>query len=571
MCQKVGIGTKTPNASAVLDLTSDTLGLLIPRMTAAQRDAIHLPATGLLVFVSTDSSFYYREAGSWRKIAGDGESWKLTGNENATGKFVGTKDTSALRFRTRNLERMVVDSNGRIGINMKSPESFLHMVDDGNLLADIILQYSNSPNIFPALALRKSGGSAAAKLATDSNSYVGGVEFLGYDGANWPTIGYVRAITESNFASGQYKGSLHFGTNTGDNLVIKNGNVGINVSDPHALLQFPRSIATRKIVLYEDFNNDNQFWGFGINANVLRYQLGNTAADHVFYAGATAANSNELMRIKGNGNVGIGLANPTNTLQVAGSLMVASTLGSFRVHPFFPGGTTTLLATFEGAGSNGPQMRFKTSTADFTDIGLNGTGGFVVERNDNPLLTVTTAGNVGIGTASPNNKLEVNGVIDVRGFRGHAGVNDAVGTNVINWKWTGTQLQGWVDATNVGILSDRRLKSNIKEQKEPAISRLMALKPVSFNYKKIERTVFTGSEVLQEGFIADELQQVIPSAVNGEKDAVTADGAIQPQTINLMPLISVLTKAMQEQQKQIEKLQAQVEKQQSQIEQLLKK
>ena len=41
--QSVGIGTPTPNAKAVLDLTSTTQGLLIPRLTAAQRGAIIRP------------------------------------------------------------------------------------------------------------------------------------------------------------------------------------------------------------------------------------------------------------------------------------------------------------------------------------------------------------------------------------------------------------------------------------------------------------------------------------------------------------------------------------------------
>jgi hypothetical protein len=67
-------------------------------------------------------------------------------------------------------------------------------------------------------------------------------------------------------------------------------------------------------------SNDNEFYGFGVNANLLRYQVWNTAADHVFYAGQDASTSNELMRVKGTGNVGIGTSNPTATLDVNGSI-----------------------------------------------------------------------------------------------------------------------------------------------------------------------------------------------------------------------------------------------------------
>ena len=46
----VGVGTATPDNSAVLDASSTTQGLLAPRMSQVQRNAIGAPATGLLVY-----------------------------------------------------------------------------------------------------------------------------------------------------------------------------------------------------------------------------------------------------------------------------------------------------------------------------------------------------------------------------------------------------------------------------------------------------------------------------------------------------------------------------------------
>ena len=61
----VGIGTTTPNASSILEMQSTTQGVLVPRMTTAQRTAIAAPANGLLVYdTNFDCFFYYIAATS---------------------------------------------------------------------------------------------------------------------------------------------------------------------------------------------------------------------------------------------------------------------------------------------------------------------------------------------------------------------------------------------------------------------------------------------------------------------------------------------------------------------------
>lgn len=64
--QSVGIGTTTPDASAQLDVSNTSKGILIPRLTSAQRSAINNPATSLLVF-QTDGTpgFYYYNGAAW--------------------------------------------------------------------------------------------------------------------------------------------------------------------------------------------------------------------------------------------------------------------------------------------------------------------------------------------------------------------------------------------------------------------------------------------------------------------------------------------------------------------------
>ena len=69
---QIGIGTVTPNASSVLDISSVTQGILAPRMTTAQRIAIANPAESLLVYDTDLKSFYYYSAASWIAVNSGG-------------------------------------------------------------------------------------------------------------------------------------------------------------------------------------------------------------------------------------------------------------------------------------------------------------------------------------------------------------------------------------------------------------------------------------------------------------------------------------------------------------------
>jgi hypothetical protein len=70
---QVGIGTVTPDASSILDITSTTQGLLTPRMTTAQRTAIVTPADGLIVYDTDLKSFYHYNSTttSWNRMSSD--------------------------------------------------------------------------------------------------------------------------------------------------------------------------------------------------------------------------------------------------------------------------------------------------------------------------------------------------------------------------------------------------------------------------------------------------------------------------------------------------------------------
>jgi hypothetical protein len=155
--QNVGIGTNTPHPTALLELYSTSKGLLIPRMTQAERDAISSPATGLLIY-QTDNTpgFYYWNGTAWIPIlsssSGSGLFWSLTGNSITGTEFLGTTNAQPLVIRTNNTERMRITATGNVGIGTAAPTERLQ-VSDGNVAI------TNTDNTARQLRLYEPSGS----------------------------------------------------------------------------------------------------------------------------------------------------------------------------------------------------------------------------------------------------------------------------------------------------------------------------------------------------------------------------------------------------------------------------
>jgi hypothetical protein len=103
-------------------------------------------------------------------------------------------------------------------------------------------------------------------------------------------------------------------------------------------------------------------------------------------------------------------------------------------------------------------------------------------------------------------------------------------------------------ATSYNTSSDYRLKENVTPVTD-GITRLQQLKPSRFNF-----IAAPGCTV--DGFIAHEVQSVVPEAITGEKDAVDADGKPQYQGIDQSKLVPLLTAALQEAVAKIESLES---------------
>lgn len=129
---QTGIGTTTPDVSAKLDITSTTKGLLAPRMTAAQRTAISMPATGLLIYQTDTPVGFYVNVGtavtsSWQRVSTD---WTKSGNDisyttgniSTTGSIIGGNTATSqlsgfaanMNTQTGTTYTLLASDNGKI-------------------------------------------------------------------------------------------------------------------------------------------------------------------------------------------------------------------------------------------------------------------------------------------------------------------------------------------------------------------------------------------------------------------------------------------------------------------------
>lgn len=121
--KNVGIGTTTPDNSAVLDINSSDKGLLIPRMSLQQRNAINNPADGLMVYQTGEQGgFYFFEGktNEWKPIteakavAGVDGDWTLQGNVAGANDFIGTTNNAPFVLRVNNRRSGLIGTSNSV-------------------------------------------------------------------------------------------------------------------------------------------------------------------------------------------------------------------------------------------------------------------------------------------------------------------------------------------------------------------------------------------------------------------------------------------------------------------------
>ncbi|GAB3803378.1 hypothetical protein GCM10028819_33190 [Spirosoma humi] len=206
-----------------------------------------------------------------------------------------------------------IPANTTLVFNSTQPVNYPPKMELGKSLTSFPLPNSDGfypvPFTTPGVAKLTIGGNYSAGSSEvslmNANTLGGGFSF-------WQQL---TASTKRLLASLNGNGWLGLGTLLPSERLHVDGNIFMN-----GVLKFPATILAKKINLYENgSNNDHQFYGFGILASTLKYQVNSSADRHAFYAGQDPATSKHLMTIKGDGTTGIGTETPTAALHVKGS------------------------------------------------------------------------------------------------------------------------------------------------------------------------------------------------------------------------------------------------------------
>ena len=392
-------------------------------------------------------------------------------------------------------------------------------------------------DIYEAIKTCNSGTSdpsTPVKFMLYGDSAVGDDNLKIYDGAQFRTIG---KVTEDNLgllpkAGGTLTGTLNFGstavtsikeTTSNNNLAfLTNSTERWQINSAASLFSLPNSSKETNTALNFLTDTGAAFYQDGSNFEALSLVKSGTGYGTALYINRKGSGDGTFIEFAKDDSVKGQISNTGNDM------------------------------FWNVVNAN---IKFRVSNVDRWAVNAN--GGFQWKQDQ-----CRNKYDLGHPSSADASSIDVtSGIMRFAGLTSRRGSGSQAATsNPYNFFWDDystatTHLEAWVDGQFVGdlsgVTSDYRIKRNVALQTESGIDKVKNLKPITYQSK--EYGVYKESDEIKEGFVAHEVQEVIPSAVNREKDIENG-----LQTINLDAIVSVLTKALQEAVAKIETLETKV-------------
>ena len=459
----------------------------------------HAAATG-----SPQIAFTYQfrqNDNSGANLYGDAVRVVKNANTNSTYTVFTTNNTIGA-----GVERMRITSSGSVGINTSSPSNQLHIVGiDGSYFTDgIRVARNGTPSQYATLNM--SGGTYNF-AATNTTSGV-------------PVFYWLISQDGTNYTS---------------SMVLNDGKLGINTTSPaYSLDVYAASGYTAR---FNGATYGGLILASGSTANT--YFVGESTLLSIEHTTAINLRTNnaDRVRITSAGNVGIGSTSPARKFVVQNT----------AADPFI-----SIMGAYPNQGGIlfGDTTYTDSSCAIRIDRTNNAlwfsTGGASSER-----MRITAGGNVAIGTSTiPSDTvgLMIGGTNSSlwRAYGNYSG--GATGMDLSNSSNT-TTVQFFGSSGNYYFagsnISDRRSKTNIQAINS-ALSNLLQLKPSTFAYN-------LHPEIIKGGFIAQEVQEILPDFVTVPEDETEMMG------VDYNGILAMAVKAIQELKAQNDSLQSQID------------
>ena len=482
-------------------------------------------------------------------------------NDTDVGQIGYDHTSNYMRFKTNDTERMRISSDGSVGIGSasdgailqldKASSSYFDIQSDSTLRTRIyndssqtILETTTNNLIFKsasseAMRLDASGNLLVGKASTSSNvaghrlnprgdieatrsgglvSYFnrqssdGDISVFAKDGT---TVGSIQA--RSSFTTLQI-GSTGTGiTGTSSHKILPSVN---NARSDNTNDLGDSSYRWKDLYLSGSIEIENGTANVGVGRQALNSNTGSNNTALGFQAGYT--------NVSGSYNAFIGKAagyNSTSDFNTyighdAGLLMTS-------------GNKNTILGRFNG---NQGGLDIRTSSNNIV----------LADGDGNPRIRITSSGSISFG--AQNGSIDIAGGtvgLALNGSDGLQLLDSRINSAVFNYRYRFYNTNGLVgsiststSSTSFSTSSDHRLKENVVDL-TGATTRLKQLEPKRFNF-------IADADTTVDGFLAHEVQAIVPEAITGTKDEVDAEGNPVYQGIDQSKLVPLLVATIKE-------------------------